>query len=107
MLAAKISGSYEDYLKMMENKYRTKNKILKHDVLVIDSYDGAIHTNTSKGRESIISFSSQMFSQSTVKSGDTTAKSLNIMTWQQVRGDENLRTLFLSLKHVFDSQEKI
>ena len=107
MLAAKISGSYEDYLKMMENKYRTKNKILKHDVLVIDSYDGAIHTNTSKGRESIISFSSQMFSQSTVESGDTTAKSLNIMTWQQVRGDENLCTLFPSLKHVFDSQAKI
>ena len=33
MLAAKISGSYEDYLKMMENKYRTKNTILKQ-------YDG-------------------------------------------------------------------
>ena len=40
---------------------------LKGKILVIDSYDGAIHSNTKNGRASIVSFSSLMLSSQILK----------------------------------------
>ena len=82
----------------MANKHIRKGRTLSGDILVINSYDGAEHTNTKKGKTRIVSFSSQMCSTSTIKNGASTAKRMNILTWQQMAGDEKRKSILPAIK---------
>ena len=87
--AARIDGCYDDYVVMMVKKHKDGNIDLKGSVIVVDSYDGAEHHKRRNTKSSIVSFSSQMFSTSTLKSGKTTpTHSFNILTWQKMEGSE-------------------
>ena len=41
--AARIDGSYDNYLKIMQKKHKDKKRELLGNIIVIDSYDGAEH----------------------------------------------------------------
>jgi hypothetical protein len=73
-------------------------------VIVLDSYDGAEHSTTAGKRKNVISFSSQLFCKETVASGETTAGSFNILTWQQVMGEEKASVLFPVLVPIFEEK---
>ena len=82
---ARIQGVYDDYIILTDQTYHQQdNTNLGKNVIMMDSYDGAEHKNTNEKRTSIIFFSSQMFSKDTTVSGGSTAKNLNILTWQQI-----------------------
>ena len=98
VIGARIAGGFKEHGARMANKDIRKGRTMSGDVLVINSYDGAEHTNTKKGKTGIVSFSSQMCSTSTIKDGSSTAKSMNILTWQQMVGDENRKNIFPAIK---------
>ena len=98
VIGARIAGGFKEHVVRMANKHIRKGRTLSGDILVINSYDGAEHTNTKKGKTGIVSFSSQMCSTSTIKDGASTAKSMNILTWQQMVGDENRKNIFPAIK---------
>ena len=101
---AKLDGNYCDYVGMMVKKHHDMKRGLNGSVIVIDSYDGAEHHSRRDKTNSIISFSSQMFSQSTVKKGNTPAQSFNILTWQQVEGKECAQNMFPAIRSVLESK---
>ena len=105
--AAKIAGGYDDYMIIMAKKHQQKNRKLFGNVIVLDSYDGAEHKRTRKGKTGIVSFSSQMFSASTVEDGASPAKSLNILTWQQMVGDKKDTNVFPAVKKIYSVKERM
>ena len=79
----------------MDNKRKQKFEELKESDTtynehqsVLDSYDGAQLGNNSKKRINIISFSSQIFNERSVRQIGSTAASGGIMTWMQQSGKE-------------------
>ena len=98
VIGTRIAGSFKEHVVRMANKHIRKGRALSGDILVINSYDGAEHTNTKKGKTGIVSFSSQMCSTSTIKDGASTTKSMNILTWQQMVGDGNRKNVFPAIK---------
>ena len=61
-----------------------------------------MHNQTKKGRNSIVSFSSQMCSATTIIDGASPAKSMNILTWQQYIGEENRTNIFPAIKKILE-----
>eukprot|EP00978_Attheya_sp_CCMP212_P035636 scaffold156280_cov47-Attheya_sp.AAC.1 len=70
-------------------------------LIVLDSYDGAEHSTTPGKRLSVVSYSSQIFSGSTVAAGVTTGGSFNMLTWQQVIREEKAPNVFASVENIF------
>ena len=67
---------------------------LKGDVLVIDSYDGALHPNRKNDESSVVSFSSQLISSQILNTpGFTARNSKNILTWMQTLCDEKPKNI--------------
>lgn len=106
ILAARIEDSYEEYVNMMENKIKNNNVPLDGTRIIIDSFDGAEHKRTTKGRIGIISFNSQMLCKSSI-SKISPAGSTNILTWQQIVGEEKLSTLLPALKDAYQTKMNI
>ena len=48
-----------------------------------------------------------MFSSLSVKDGGSTAQSINILTWQQMVGDEKAKNIFPAIVDVFEMKKKI
>ena len=88
----------------MAAKFDRNDQRLLGDVICLDSFDGAEHSRSNKKRVSLISFSSQLFSKTTLAMGSSTSSSFNIFTWQQVMSEEKESTIFPAVKSVF--QEK-
>eukprot|EP00978_Attheya_sp_CCMP212_P039102 scaffold200342_cov24-Attheya_sp.AAC.1 len=88
--AAKIVGTYSNYVNMMKMKNVSKGHSMPMDepMIVLDSNNGAEHSTTAGKRLNVVLYSSQIFSGKTVAAGVTTAESFNILTWQQVIGEE-------------------
>ena len=108
IMTARISGSFMKYIEMMVTTSQKKNiKIDSNKLIIIDSYDGAEHKNTtSKGKVGIISFNSQLISPSAI-SEVSPASTRNILTWQQVVGDEKFDTLLPALNKIYESKAAI
>ena len=106
VMVAKISGAYNDYIQLMYNKLKVNNIKLDDRQIIIDSYDGAEHKKTTKGKIGIISFNSQMLSQFSIDKASP-ASSTNILTWQQVVGEEKFSTLLPALKKIYQSKAEI
>ena len=102
LACSRLYGSWRNYFDIMVSKHTKKNRNLVGNIAIIDSYDGAIHSNSDKERCNIVSFSSQVFSNGTVTSGISTASSKNILTWLQFIGEEKfcnlLPTIYLKTK---------
>ena len=99
---ARIKGTFKDYIKLIVDSYTNRGVTLDDELIVMDSYDGAEHRSTSNKRISIISFSSQIISRSLIESAKASpASSLNILTWQQLVGEEKAMNLFPALMDMY------
>ena len=97
ILTARVKGSFSTYIEYMEDMFKKKHGKIDKNLIIIDSYNGAEHKKTTKGKTSIISFNSQLISPSSI-STVSPASSTNIFTWQQVVGEEKFATLLPALK---------
>ena len=70
--------------------------------MAINSYNGAVHNQTKKGRKSIDSFSSQICSVTIIVDGASPGKSMNILTWQQYIGEENRTHIFPAIQKTLE-----
>ena len=105
---AKIAGTYNDYMKLMVKTHKEKGRTLdRGKIMVLDSYDGAEHSRTEKTNTNVVSFSSKIVSSGTIKSGLTTGKSMDILTWQQIKCDEKLSTMLPALTDVFQNRAEM
>ena len=101
---AKIDGSYSDYIKLMKTKHQRKGRKVEdnNQAIVLDSFDGAEHLKSKKEITSVISFSSVLFTPRwIIEKAVLAASSLNMLTWQQLRGHESLSTMMPAVKEYF------
>ena len=75
--------------------------------MIIDSYDGGQHENTAKNETNIVSFSSKLVSEQSLRMGYGGGTSLDILTWQQMRGDETARNVFPAIENILENKEKM
>ena len=105
---ARIKGAFTDYIKLIVDSYTDRGVRLDDELIVMDSYDGAEHRSTSNKRISIISFSSQIISRSLIETAKASpASSLNILTWQQLVGEEKAVNLFPALMDMYTCKHEV
>ena len=108
VIGVRIVGGYAGYVKYMVDRHTQHQRVISgHKMMIIDSYDGAEHVNTSTQKIGIISFSSQLLSKSIIESGASAGSSLNILTWKQIIGQEKCGTLFPALDSVYKCKKNI
>ena len=101
--SARISGDFEDYVMLLAQRYHKRNIKMTGNFMVLNSYDGAEHLKTEKKRTNIISFSSKLLGASVIKCGVTAGGSRNILTWQQVKGEEKANVVVPALESQYRS----
>ena len=107
---ARIDGGYGKYVSLMVETNVKKGRDIGEgeDIIVIDSIDGAEHLKSKKKITSVISFSSSLFSSAWIQEGSLTAgTSVNILTWQQLRGTESLQTMIPSVHDYFKQKYQL
>ena len=111
VIGARIVGDYPKVVNLIQEKRKRKFDELKEssttyndNKFILDSYDGAQMVNNVKKQVSIISFSSQIFSERSVRELGTTAASGGIPTWMQQTGNEEPANLFPYLRKVYESK---
>ena len=109
LFAAKIDGGYDAVVSNMQRKHISRGRVVEGgdggNVVIIDSIDGAEHLKSKKDITSVISFSSTMYAPQWVQSKTVTGgSSLNILTWQQVRGTESLYTMMPAVGEYFETK---
>ena len=110
MDATIISGKYNKWIELLEEKHKKSGRILKPDekVIVLDSIDGAEHLRSRKKITSVISFSTSILTAKWLNKKEVSAgSSLNILTWQQMRGSESLYTIMPAVKDYFESRKLV
>ena len=103
---AKIDGDYSTYIQLLENKHVNEGRTIDGNVAVLDSFDGAEHIRSKKAITSVVSFSSSLLCTSWINSRSVTAgSSLNILTWQQMKGAESIYTLTPAVESYYQSKK--
>ena len=74
---------------------------------MLDSFYDARHVETKKKTLSLISFSSQLYRQSTHNKNISTRSSFNILTWQQMKCDESRETVFPAVRAIYQEKKKL
>ena len=106
VIAAKISGTYGTYVNILagQQKLRMKginNCVYKTNQLVIDVFDGAHHCHNVKNPMSIITFSFQFLSKSSIHKIGSSEESGKICTWMQQMGPDKPENLFPVLGEIY------
>ena len=101
---AKIKQGYEHYLKLMINIFVLQGWKVQCNMLVIDSYDGAVHSSTNKKDSGIVSYSTLLFHSDYFAHGVSSASSSCILTWMNSLTAESRETLFPLLIPIFSEQ---
>ena len=104
--AVKIVGGYDDYMITMAKNHKQKNEELFENEIVVDRYNDVERKRTRKGKACIASFSSQMFSSSTIQDGASTTTYLNILTGQQQVEVKRTQIFFLWWRNYFVQRQK-
>ena len=106
---ARIEGKYSDYINLMLQKHLSNNKLVKGEVIVLDSYDGAEHYTSNAIKASITSYNSQIFAKSMQddENQTTTAESFNILTWQQILADEKLENIIPVVESIYEEKSQL
>ena len=104
---ASIHGDYPSFVRRIISKWDSCGVRMNGNVGVIDSYDGAIHTNSDGKRLNIISFSSVAFSLDSFQHGWSTNQSCQILTWMQVIGEETLSTMISAAYEYYTHKRNI
>ena len=108
MDAAIIKGKYKKWIELLEEKHKRFGRTIQkgEKVIVLDSIDGAEHIKSKKNITSIISFSTSILTAKWLNEREVTSgSSLNILTWQQVKGTESLYTMLPAVKDYFDAKK--
>ena len=109
--ACNIEGECDDCVNLLVNKNKEKllsgeqGECLSGRLIILDSHDGAEHRKTTSKKFSIVSFSSQLISKSSVSLGMSPASSQNILTWQQMLGNETAANLFPVLQPIHERKK--
>ena len=95
VMLSRLQGTYETYVKYLTDRHEKKGFSPSTEKLVVlDSHDGAEHGKTNKDITSVVSFSSKVLSKKSLASGYGGGTSLDILTWQQMRGAEKPCNMF-------------
>ena len=78
------------------------NCAAQEDIVVLNSFDGAIHGITNKKQLNITSYSSTIVSVEMLKRGLSSASTSMLLTWKQVMGDKKFETLFPVVKSLYE-----
>ena len=105
VMYAELKGGFGDYITHLRNKLcklaQADTAIVKDDLIVINSFDGAIHGETGKKQCLITLSSSAVITKELVKMGISSASTKVIMMWKQVIGEEHLSTVIPATKGVY------
>ena len=75
------------------------------NIIILNSYDGAVHTSTNTANRSVLLYSTQLVHRYFFGKKIITSSSSNILTRQQVISDENLSTVFPVMESIFEQQQ--
>ena len=62
--AGMIVGGYPFFLTLMVDHHVELDRLLEGNIMVLDGFDGAVHTSTNTRESGIVSYSSQVFHSS-------------------------------------------
>lgn len=103
--AGMIVGGFHYYLALMIDHHLERGRLLVGNIMVLDSYDGAVHTPTNTKESCIVSYNSPVFHSSFSEYNITTATSSNILTWMQSITDESRATNFPIMMAIYEQQK--
>ena len=104
-LMAKIEQGYEHYLKLMLNKFVLRRWKVRGNMLVIDSYNGAVHSSTNTKDSGIVSYSILLLHPDYFAHRVSSASSSCILTWINLLTGESWETLFPLLILIYTEQQ--
>ena len=93
-LVCKIEKGYEHFLNIMIDKYLMIGWKVKGNMLVIDSFDGALHLSTNTRDSGIVSYSTLLFHSDYYMYDFSSATSTCILIWMNSLTGETRDTLF-------------
>jgi len=89
-----IEQGYEQYLNIMIDKCLLMGWEVKGNILVIDSFDGAVHLSTNTRGSGIVSYITLLFHPDYFMHGVSSATSTYILTWMNSLTGKSRETLF-------------
>ena len=104
-MMAKIEQGFENYLQRMIETFLLRGWEVKGNMLVIDSYDGAVHSSTNTRDSGIVSYSTLLFHPDYFSHGVSSASSSCILTWMNSLTGESRETLFPLLIPIYKQQQ--
>ena len=104
-MMAKIEQGFEQYLVRMIKTFLLRGWEVKGNMLVIDSYDGAVHSSTNTRDSGIVSYSTLLFHPNYFSTGVSSASSSCILTWMNSLTGESRETLFPILIPIYKQQQ--
>ena len=110
MYQAKITGNYSDYITILENKHRENGRTIEEgdEVIVLDSVDGAEHFSNKQVYGSVISYSASLTNPRWLNEKQVTSgASVNILTYQQVQGKEDLQTMRETMGEFLEKKKQL
>ena len=100
-----IVGDYSNYLTHMTKDHIKSGRKLYGNVIVIDGYNGAVHTSLTNNKIGIISYSSLVLHESFFAYGISTATNNIILTWMQSISNKTRKVMLLLLTPIFERQK--
>ena len=92
-------------LNMMIDKYLMMGWEVKGNMIVIDSFNGALHLSTNTKNSGIFSYSTLLFHPDYFVMGVCSATSTCILTWRNSLTVESRNTLFPLLKPIYKEHQ--
>ena len=107
-LVCKIKKGYEHYLNIMIDKYLMIDWKVQGNMMVIDSFDGAVHSSTNTRDSGIVSYSTLLLFHSDYYMYDvSSATSTCILTSMNSLTGETRETLFPLLIPIYKEQQQL
>ena len=103
----RLVGGMKTYVNILYEKFGRLGIPMNDSLLVIDSYDGAEHRKFRGRNTGVVSFSSTLCCESSIKNGYTTSQSHNMLTHHQYVGNETIKTLFPVVTGIYKDKESI
>ena len=104
-MLAKIEQGYEHYLNLILDKFVLRGWTVRGNTLVIDSYDGAVHSSTNTKDSGIVSYSTLLFHPDYFSHGVSSTSSSCILTWMNSLTGESWETLFPLLIPIYTEHQ--
>ena len=102
---AGLEGDFGDCVTHLCNKAwkltRADTTIVKDDLIVINSFDEAVHGETEKKACSITSYNSAVVTKEMLRSGVSSTSTKSILMWKQVIGEESMSNVVPVVKELY------